>query len=116
MAAVPPEAAVIPAPDPVPAVVIVTWLYCWWYADAQDVSSGYSSVLPVSVSVSGAGPGPLGSRGAVSATGPGSDWPGGGATVEQAARTPVRAMPASADSRREYDATAIPHPVPGPSD
>src|ERR1700733_9706449 len=53
MLAFPADAAAIPAPEPVPAVVTVTFGYCRWYPAAHAPMRGNSSVLPVSVRVCG---------------------------------------------------------------
>jgi hypothetical protein len=50
MSTVPVAASEIPVPEPVPAVVKWTWGYFCSYAGAQMFHSGYSRVLPVSVS------------------------------------------------------------------
>src|SRR5215475_1789012 len=56
MFTVPVAASVMPVPDPVPPVVMVTigspaeLTNCFWYAVAQVPNSGNKSVLPVSVS------------------------------------------------------------------
>src|SRR5262245_29099993 len=48
MSTFPSDASLIPAPEPVAAVVIDTFGYCRWYAAAQVPISWASSVLPVS--------------------------------------------------------------------
>src|SRR5262245_41164167 len=59
MFTVPVAASVMPVPDPMPLVVIVTigsppeFTNCFWYAVAQEPNSGNISVLRVSVSDAG---------------------------------------------------------------
>src|SRR5215468_309960 len=71
MFTVPVAASVMPVPDPVPPVVIVTtgsppeFTNCFWYAVAQEPISGNISVLPVSVSDAGDVFGFVGSDGPV---------------------------------------------------
>src|SRR5579875_1357010 len=61
MFTVPVDASVMPVPEPVPPVVIVTCLYSFWYAVDHVPNSGNSSVLPVSVIEAGDEAGAAGS-------------------------------------------------------
>src|SRR5258706_9904453 len=57
MLTAPLDACCIPAPEPVPLVVMDTFGYWRWYAAAQSPISGNSSVLPVSERACGPGAG-----------------------------------------------------------
>src|SRR5215472_308143 len=112
MSAFPAAAAAIPLPEPMGAVVTVTFGYRWWYAAVQVLITGASNVLPASDSDCGPWAGPVG------ITPPGA----AGAAGESAIPLPLHAvarasgtMMAAASSTRDLSGTGHSLTVPEPA-